>query len=379
MDALTAGVILILLQVCIALVMTGIFFTAPTEKSTRYWAFASSCIALGVLIVIINGREARPLILITGAALIMAGLVYQWHGILAFYKKQPPRWSWLICIVFIALLSLSLNLGASLSQRSVLFSCTTLLIHVLSFRSMWQGQDGPPQTFVQRLVQGALILLMTGNILKLWTAGFQIYAGLPATLSSYDIITGYVIPTVGTVLFSIGLLLLYFERTIEENRHLATHDELSKLFNRRAIVVAGERELDLSIRLQRPLAVAFIDIDLFKHFNDEFGHAAGDTVLVEVAAILQQTCRSIDMVGRYGGEEFLVVLPGVDLNGAALIGQRLINAVRDYRFLGEHPVTISAGLATLPLDGNCSWDQLIRRADAALYEAKDLGRNRFCV
>ncbi len=151
------------------------------------------------------------------------------------------------------------------------------------------------------------------------------------------------------------------------------------MWNRRAIVAAGERELDLSIRLQRSLTVAFIDIDLFKHFNDEFGHAAGDTVLTEVAAILQKTCRAIDMVGRYGGEEFLVILPGVDLNDAALIGQRLINAVRDYRFLGEHPVTISAGLATLPLDGNCSWDHLIRRADAALYEAKDRGRNRFCV
>lgn len=160
---------------------------------------------------------------------------------------------------------------------------------------------------------------------------------------------------------------------------MATHDELSKLLNRRAIVPSGESELDLSIRLQRSLTVAFIDIDLFKRFNDEFGHAAGDTVLTEVAAILQNTCRSIDLVGRYGGEEFLVIMPSVDLNGAALVGQRLISAVRDYRFLGENPVTISAGLATLPLDGNCSWAQLIRRADAALYEAKDMGRNRFCV
>jgi diguanylate cyclase (GGDEF)-like protein len=175
------------------------------------------------------------------------------------------------------------------------------------------------------------------------------------------------------------LLLLYVERTIEKNRHMATHDELSKLLNRRAIVPSGESELDLSIRLQRSLTVAFIDIDLFKRFNDEFGHAAGDTVLTEVAAILQNTCRSIDLVGRYGGEEFLVIMPSVDLNGATLVGQRLISAVRDYRFLGEHPVTISAGLATLPLDGNCSWAQLIRRADAALYEAKDMGRNRFCV
>lgn len=379
MDSLTAGIILILLQVCIALVMAGVFFAAPTEKSTRYWALAGSYIALGVLIAILNSRQPRSFVLMAGGGLIMAGLIYQWHGILAFYKKQPPKWSWLICVVFIVLLGLSLHLSMPMPQRAILFSVTTLLLHTLSFQAMWQGQNGPPQTFVQRLVQGAIILLMVGNLLKLWVAGVQIYDAVPATRSTFEVVTAYVIPTVGTVLFSIGLLLLYFERTIEENRHLATHDELSKLLNRRAIVAAGERELDLSIRLQRSLTVAFIDIDLFKHFNDKFGHAAGDTVLEEVAAILQKTCRSIDLVGRYGGEEFLVILPGVDLNGAALIGQRMINAVRDYRFLGEHPVTISAGLATLPLDGNCSWAQLIRRADAALYEAKDMGRNRFCV
>lgn len=379
MDSLTAGIILILLQVCIALVMAGVFFAAPTEKSTRYWALAGSYIALGVLIAILNSRQPRAFVIMAGSALIMTGLIYQWHGILAFYKKQTPKWSWLICVIFLVFLGLSLHLNVPMSQRSILFSVTTLLLHWLSFRAVWQGQDGPPQTFVQRLVQGAIILLMVGNILKLWIAGVQIYEAVPVTRTTFDVVTTYVIPAAGTVLFSIGLLLLYFERTIEENLHLATHDELSKLLNRRAIVASGERELDLSIRLQRSLTVAFIDIDLFKRFNDEFGHAAGDTVLAEVAGILQKTCRSIDLVGRYGGEEFLVIMPGVDLNGAALIGQRLISAVRDYRFLGEHPVTISAGLATLPLDGNCSWAQLIRRADAALYEAKDMGRNRFCV
>lgn len=379
MDSLTAGIILILLQVCIALVMAGVFFAAPTEKSTRYWALAGSYIALGVLIAILNNRHPRPFVLMAGAGLIMTGLIYQWHGIIAFYKKQPPKWTWLICVVFLVLLGVLLRIDAPQPQRSILFSVTTLLLHLLSFRAVWQGQGGPPQTFVQRLVQGAILLLMLGNIMKLWIAGVQIVEAVPATRSTFDVVTAYVIPAVGTVLFSIGLLLLYFERTIEENRHLATHDELSKLLNRRAVVAAGERELDLSIRLQRSLTVAFIDIDLFKRFNDEFGHAAGDTVLTDVAEILQKTCRSIDIVGRYGGEEFLIVLPGVDLNGAALIGQRLIQAVRGYRFLGEHPVTISAGLATLPLDGNCSWAQLIRRADAALYEAKDMGRNRFCV
>ncbi len=379
MDSLTAGIILILVQVCIALVMAGVFFAAPSEKCTRYWALSGSYVALGVLIAIVNNREPRAFALLTGAGLIMAGLIYQWYGVLAFYKKPAPQWGWTICVVFLFLLATLLYLHATIAYRSILFSVTTLILHGLSMYAVWQGQGGLPRTFVQRLVQGAIILLMVGNVVKIGIAGYHIYGSIPLVRSTFEVVTAYVIPTVGTVLYSIGLLLLYFERMIEENRHLATHDELSKLLNRRAIVAAGERELDLSIRLQRSLTVAFIDIDLFKRFNDDFGHAAGDTVLAEVAGILQKTCRSIDLVGRYGGEEFLVILPGVDLNGAALIGQRLVDAVRSYRFLGEHPVTISAGLATLPLDGNCSWPQLIRRADAALYEAKDMGRNRFCV
>ena len=132
------------------------------------------------------------------------------------------------------------------------------------------------------------------------------------------------------------------------------------------------------MRLKRDLTVAFVDIDMFKHFNDEFGHASGDIVIADVSSILTETCRNIDLVDRYGGEEFLIVLPGVAGVDAATVGQRLVESVNRYRFLGVHPVTISVGLATLPAE-SCTWDQLIRRADAALYEAKSLGRNRYCV
>lgn len=381
MDALTAGTVLILVQFCIALVMAGVFFAAPTDKCTRYWAISGSYIALGVLIAILNNRLPRAFVLLSGTGLIIAGLIYQWHGILVFYKKQPKKWGWGIFTAFLLTLAVLLYVDATAAQRSILYSVTTLALLGLSFQAIWQGQGGSPRTFVQRLVQGAIVLLMVSYVLKIGIAVTYISEGRMTTILSTtpEVIVTYLIPTVGTVLFSIGLLLLYFERTVEENRHLATHDELSKLFNRRAIVAAGERELYLSIRLQRDLAIAFIDIDLFKRFNDEFGHAAGDTVIAEVAAVLQQTCRSIDMVGRYGGEEFLVILPGVDSQGAVQIGQRLVEAMREYRFLGIHPVTISIGMAILPRNAECSWAQLLRRADAALYEAKNMGRDRCCL
>nr|WP_041296340.1 GGDEF domain-containing protein [Janthinobacterium sp. Marseille] len=379
MDSFTAGIALILVQFCIALVMAGVFYTTPSEKCTKYWALSGAWIAFGVLIAIVNNRLHRPAFILNGTGAVIIGLIFQWHGIRAFYKKQPQKWGWFICIAFVAILSMLFMLGANFQQRSILVSSTVFLLLGLSFHAIWQGQSGAPKTFVQALVLGAIVLLMTGNVLRIIIASLQIAGSIPLERSSFEIAVAFMIPTVGTVLFSIGLLLLYFERTVEENRHLATHDELSKLLNRRAIVSAGEYNLASATRLGHELTIAFIDIDMFKHFNDKFGHAAGDTVIQEVAAILQQTCRTIDMVGRYGGEEFLIILPGVNRDAAAIVGERLVDAVRQYRFMGIHPVTISAGLTTLPKTEQCTWTQLVRRADAALYEAKGLGRNRYAA
>ncbi len=378
MDSFTAGIALILVQFCVALVMAGVYFAAPSEKCTQYWALSGTSIALGVMVLILGNRAPHTFILLTGSSAIVAGLVYQWQGILAFYKKPMRKWGWYVFSVFFILLVILLVVDADARHRALLFSCTLLILLGLSLHAVWQGQR-MPRTFVQALVPAAIILLMLGHAIKLVIVALQLADVLPPQRSTLEIVAAYLVPIVGTALFSIGLPLLYFERMVEENHHLATHDELSRLLNRRAIVAAGERELDLAVRLQRGLTVAFIDIDLFKNFNDEFGHAAGDMVIAQVSAILQQTCRTIDLAGRYGGEEFLIVLPGVDHDNAAAVGQRLLDAVRCYRFLGLHPVTISVGLATLPTSEDCSWAQLIRRADAALYEAKSLGRNRFCA
>jgi diguanylate cyclase (GGDEF)-like protein len=380
MDPFTAGISLILVQFCVALVMAGVFLATPTEKSTRYWALSGLLIALGVVVAVLNNRQPRPAFALNGTGLIIAGLICQWHGIQIFYRRMPSYWGWGIGVAFYATYTVCFIVGTSFQFRSAVLSTTLLILLGLSFHAVWSGQNGLPRTFVRSLVLGAIALLITGNLLRLGLYVMQMLDLLPLTRSTFDVVVSFLIPLVGTVLFSTGLMLLYFERTVEENRHLATHDELSKLLNRRAIVALGERELQLSQRLHRELTIAFIDIDLFKNFNDTFGHDAGDTVIVDVARIFGLACRNIDVVGRYGGEEFLIILPGASRADAAIIGDRLVKAIRDYRFRGMHPVTVSIGLATLPKDdATCTWDGLMLRADAALYEAKGLGRDRFCA
>ncbi|MDQ7970363.1 MAG: GGDEF domain-containing protein [Oxalicibacterium faecigallinarum] len=378
MDSLTAGIALILVQFCIALVMAGVYFTARTETCTRYWSLASCLIALGILVAIFNNRAFDPVAILFASATIVTGGILQWHGILAFYKQPASSIGWYILVIMLAAMATALFFKAVPQQRLFISTPLVTVVLILSLRTIWIGQGGWPRSFVQALAPAGIILLLINNCVRMVISGMQLTGHLSLDRSILEILAAFVVPTAGMLLFSIGLLLLYFERMVDENRHLATHDELSRLLNRRAIDAGGERELELALRLKRHLTVAFIDIDMFKRFNDEFGHASGDMVITDVAAILSETCRNIDLVGRYGGEEFLIVLPGVNQDDAMTVGQRLVEAVHRYRFLGVHPVTISVGLATLP-DMTCSWDQLIRRADAALYEAKSLGRNRYCI
>jgi diguanylate cyclase (GGDEF)-like protein len=159
----------------------------------------------------------------------------------------------------------------------------------------------------------------------------------------------------------------------------AETDALTGVSNRRALMDRLEREMERARRYRHPLAVLFFDIDRFKTFNDTYGHQFGDLVLKELANIARRSVRSIDLVGRYGGEEFVAVLPETDGDRALIVAERLRQNVVRYPFTlpsGERVgVTISVGVAVYPVDADTVTD-LVHTADAALYAAKAGGRNR---
>ncbi len=182
---------------------------------------------------------------------------------------------------------------------------------------------------------------------------------------------------------------------LEEMEQLANTDELTGLFNRRAVMRLLEEEFWKARRFGFPLSLAMVDLDRFKDVNDRWGHLAGDVVLHEVAATLKERLRKIDVVGRYGGEEFLCVLPSTPLDGALITGERIRGFVRDLRFRplesgGFEPagrsgteagegtfiqVTVSVGVSTVNSNFQRPED-LLAAADAALYQAKGKGRDR---
>jgi two-component system cell cycle response regulator len=165
----------------------------------------------------------------------------------------------------------------------------------------------------------------------------------------------------------------------EQLREQAIRDGLTGLYNRSAILATLESELARSLREGRPLGVVLADIDHFKRINDTHGHLVGDAVLREVACRLRDVLRPYDSVGRYGGEEFLLVLPGCDGPTAAGLAERLRQCVAAETVSteeGEVPVALSLGVAAWEGEGEVDTIGLLRSADEALYSAKRTGRNR---
>ncbi len=158
---------------------------------------------------------------------------------------------------------------------------------------------------------------------------------------------------------------------------LAITDPLTHIMNRRGITVALLDVMAQAERYRAPLTVAMADIDHFKKINDNYGHEAGDQVLEEIAGILSEELRMPDKVGRYGGEEFVVLFPHTGLVQARKISDRIRARVGKHRFdtkAGRLPVTISVGVAQFQRGEDL--EKLVSRADRALYDAKEAGRNR---
>jgi diguanylate cyclase (GGDEF)-like protein len=182
------------------------------------------------------------------------------------------------------------------------------------------------------------------------------------------------------------------KREIEERKkaqaiaeQFAITDPLTGLFNRRHFFYLAEREMARAIRNKRPISVIMLDLDHFKRVNDTYGHAMGDRVLSEAAIMIRDNLRAIDIIGRYGGEEFVILLPETDIFQAEQIAERIRNSTTQRPFgTSEQPVFVSISLGVASLYQNEDMehptiDMLLNCADKALYVAKQNGRDQTAV
>jgi diguanylate cyclase (GGDEF)-like protein len=184
------------------------------------------------------------------------------------------------------------------------------------------------------------------------------------------------------VLIRQGIAIAAARRLSAHLSDRADRDPLTNLYNHRKLHDRLEQELAYSRAGDHPIALALIDVDHFKQINDLLGHVVGDHVLKAIAGTLNRACRATDVAARYAGDEFALILPGLDLHSAVLVGERLLNEVVNLWYWpgpdAQEPVSISIGFAVSRAGGR-SGRQLVAAADGALYAAKRAGRNRYAV
>ncbi|SEQ90396.1 polar amino acid transport system substrate-binding protein [Amphritea atlantica] len=184
-------------------------------------------------------------------------------------------------------------------------------------------------------------------------------------------------------IISIALLfLIYRYRLIhmhnQQLREIARHDQLTGLYNRRMLNDALTDSIEISRRYKRPFSIVFFDLDDFKEINDRFGHNEGDRVLKVVADILHSNCRLSDHYGRWGGEEFLIVLPESTLKDAQSSAEKLRRAIEEHDFTLSTAAQITGSFGVAQFEPGDTINSVIDRADQALYRAKSSGKNRVC-
>jgi diguanylate cyclase (GGDEF)-like protein len=380
LQALTGSVAFAISQTAVALCMFGLFLAARRDRCTRYWAVASALSAAGlVLPFLLYGTRFSLTAIWIGSSVIVAGGVVMWWGHRLFFGRSVhPFGQWLILLHFLIVAGV-FSFTDDVIYRVISFGVAMITGIALVLFEVWRG-DGTRLTVARKMVIASyaiipLSLLVRGVIIYL--DGHQV---TPLSNANFNVVLLYLVPLVGAMLGAVGTLLMYFERTIRDKDYLASHDELTNLYNRRAVTEQGIRILLDADRREEPVALLLVDIDHFKAVNDTLGHEAGDRALCAVANALANTCRRTDVIGRHGGEEFCIVCPNTDRRQATILANRLLKAVDDLD-AGERLAdgySVSIGLASMdgagrdPLD----WNVMLQHADQALYEAKAAGRNR---
>ncbi len=344
----------------------------PSIRGIGYWA--SAPLIWLVATVLFSGRGVFPdlLSLVAANTLLLLGTTAYYIGCRRFLGHDGGWRLWGTVAALAALLFTWLTyVHPSYPLR--LGSFTAIMICVYAANLRFLLRHGGKRLPV-RLVQ-VVLLLHIGVLMVRLTSALVGKAGndlMEPSLYQTLYVGAYVLTV---LMLSIGAVLMATDRLTAELQHLATHDALTHTLNRRALLERFEDELARSQRTGRGPAIMMLDLDHFKTVNDTLGHQHGDAVLVHFVQRAQAVLRRGDRLGRYGGEEFMVLLPETGTQDAQTVAQRIHAAATSGHTLD---CRLSIGLTTWHGPGD-TLDTMLARADKALYQAKEQGRNQTCT
>ena len=300
------------------------------------------------------------------------------------YKGRPwPGWRCALPVVLMAALMFSLPQGDF--RGRVLYGGMIYGLQLLILLDSLRPDGVLRRTRAWRLLFGAALVLLPLLVLRGLAAALRVYVfAAPDGFVAPNIVqvTAFMCVLSLDIVGSLGFVLMTKERSDFELRALAMVDFLTHALNRRAFVDRAEKELALCRRTGASLALLMIDVDHFKRINDNYGHAAGDAVLVALAAVIGGRIRKQDTLGRYGGEEFAVLLPGAGGTGAMVVAEALRKAVAAMPVpAGDRRLAVTVSIGVAVCSAPCAslepdFGRLLEQADGALYQAKRAGRDR---
>jgi diguanylate cyclase (GGDEF)-like protein len=381
-DTLLTVIVVLGLTSAASWAMAGAGWRLAPQASYRF-AVANVCIALGVALVVQRTDAPNFWYFQFSDWLVLGGLVVFRGGIQRMLRVGHAPWYWQAIPLVVAVLATAW-VEPSLSSSFVLglaFSAVAAWVALDATRWCFAGLSAAGfSRRIAALISAPFIFVGVTMVLRLVQIGLDYQVPqMPATNAageaSFSTFLWVMLFLMLVINLTLGALLVI--RLLLRIRKLAERDHLTGCWNRGSLEARLQVEYDRNRRSGEHLSCVFLDVDHFKKVNDGRGHQAGDAALLHTAKLLVEQLREMDTVGRYGGEEFVVLLPGTHLTGAREVAEKLRKALEanPVRFKDDtFSITASFGVASLT--GNESQEGFLQRADAAMYQAKQSGRNR---
>ena len=376
LDLRTLFIVLAILYACLGLVCLFLPYRTPGSHAVTNWGYGLLALAAGTVALALRGAIADYITIDLANALILAAFLFILRSVRPGEQWGSDAFGWSVVGAAVLLLWYFTYLQPDTRARIVVSSAAMALLVIQPVAALIAAVPGEGRR--ARLFTAACLVGV--GLVTLARAVWTIKRGSNADLLAPDFVqfASNLLFAVFAVLATLGVVWIEIEKLRADLARLAMIDPLTAILNRRAFMLEYERELSRCVREKTGLALAIFDVDHFKDVNDTHGHLVGDKVLRRVADTLRASLRGHDVIGRYGGEEFALLMPGAD-TAAALAGtERARLAVSERPIQAgplRIPITVSAGVAAVGA-ADADWESLLRRADAALYEAKRNGRNR---
>ncbi len=351
------------------------------RKSKALFIFTSAylCSAIGFSIYLINSSQPFPLAILLANLLIFSFYLLMTSGLRLYFDFPAfPKINLILVFALLTSMILFTYVYPSYNLRAQSFSALAMLAVASVYLPLRRKLKGQPFVFGIISIMLAEQLAIFVIRLVLVNAQPQIYQGI---LSS-NLVTSFTMLTAifNYGIWAAGILSLDFlqitDRLEIQNKKLesiALFDRLTGLSNRTFLEQELNRQVDFALRHQEPLSMILVDLDFFKRVNDQYGHEAGDRILISVAEILTRNTRSSDRVFRWGGEEFLILLPQTNQKGSENTAEKIRQSIEQHQFDIPERITASLGVAEFKPDE--PQDIWFKRTDLCLYKAKHSGRN----